>query len=513
MNEKKLNILLSCAMLLLLLSAVLPLVLLFSGPTVAAAPALPEEEPAPTALVGLKDADAELRGLWIATVNNINFPSRQGMTASALAAELDGIVDFAVGAGFNTIFFQVRPAADALYRSSLFPASKFVSGEAGKAPDGDFDCLGHLVRAAHEKQIAVYAWVNPLRVTTGSAAYPQTDRSALPADSYAAKHPETVVAYADGKLYFNVGLPEVRTLVADGVREICENYAVDGIIFDDYFYPYPVDGTAFDDDAAYAAYGADFADRADFRRDSVNRLVKACYDAVKAADPAIRFGVSPFGIWKNGDGTNGGSATRGLSAYDAIYCDALAWVKGGYVDYLAPQLYWSFDTASARYDTLCEWWNRALDSSGVDLYINHGAYRYAEGQMESGEMTKQTDYARELYAYRGSLYYGYAALRDNTGGLTDEVRALFAKAISYPDYVDDGSLPTLAAVQDGAHVTETSLPLTGKSNLAYPISINGITPYRKKDGSFSLTLALGDGANFIIVQNGAAKLELIVTKD
>ena len=359
----------------------------------------------------------------------------------------------------------------------------------------------------------MYAWVNPLRVTTGSAAYPQTDRSALPADSYAAKHPETVVAYADGKLYFNVGLPEVRTLVADGVREICENYAVDGIIFDDYFYPYPVDGAAFDDDAAYAAYGADFADRADFRRDSVNKLVKACYDAVKAADPAIRFGVSPFGIWKNGDGENGGSATRGLSAYDAIYCDALAWVKGGYVDYLAPQLYWSFDTASARYDTLCEWWNRALDSSGVDLYINHGAYRYAEGKMESGEMTKQTAYARDLYAYRGSLYYGYAALRDNAGGLTDEVRALFAKAISYPDYVDDGSLPTLAAVQDGAHVTEASLPLVGKSNLAYPISINGITPYRKKDGSFSLTLALGDGANLITVQNGAAKLELIVTKD
>ena len=132
--------------------------------------------------------------------------------------------------------------------------------------------------------------------------------------------------------------------------------------------------------------------------------------------------------------------------------------------------------------------------------------------MESGEMTKQTAYARDLYAYRGSLYYGYAALRDNAGGLTDEVRALFAKAISYPDYVDDGSLPTLA-VQDGAHVTEASLPLVGKSNLAYPISINGITPYRKKDGSFSLTLALGDGANLIIVQNGAAKLELIVTKD
>lgn len=513
MNEKKLNILLSCAMLLLVLSAALPLVLIFSGQTVAAAPELAAEQTAPVPLAALGDADAEMRGLWIATVNNINFPSRQGMSASALAAELDGIVDFAAENGFNAIFFQVRPAADALYRSSLFPASKFISGKAGEAPDGDFDCLGHLTRAAHEKQIAVHAWVNPLRVTTGSAAYPQTDRTALPADSYAATHPDAVVAYADGKLYFNAGLPEIRQLVADGVREICENYAVDGIIFDDYFYPYPVDGAVFDDDAAYTAYGADCADRADFRRDSINKLVRACYDAVKETDQDIRFGVSPFGIWKNGDGENGGSATRGLSAYDAIYCDALAWVEGGYVDYLAPQLYWSFDTASARYDTLCEWWNRALDASGVDLYINHGAYRYAEGAMESGELTRQTEYARDLYAYRGSLYYGYTALRDNAGGVTDEVKALFSKAISYPDYTDDGSLPTLAAVQDGAHVTDASLTLVGASNPAYAVSINGITPYRKKDGSFTLTLSLRDGDNLITVQNGAAKLELIVTKD
>lgn len=513
MNETKLNILLSCAALLLLLSAVAPLVLIFSGQTVAAAPALPAEEAAPAALPALSDADAEMRGLWIATVNNINFPSRRGMTASALAAELDGIVDFAAENGFNAIFFQVRPAADALYRSSLFPQSKFVSGEAGKAPDGDFDCLGHLIRAAHEKQIAVHAWVNPLRVTAGSAAYPQTDRTALVKDSFAATHPDAVVAYADGKLYFNPGLPEVRELVADGVREICENYAVDGIIFDDYFYPYPVDGAVFDDDAAYAAYGGDFADRADFRRDNINKLVRACYDAVKETDPAMRFGVSPFGIWKNADGENGGSATRGLSAYDAIYCDALAWVAGGYVDYLAPQLYWSFDTESARFDTLAAWWSRALDASGVDLYINHGAYRYAEGKVESGELTRQTEYARELYAYRGSLYYGYAALCDNAGGVTDEVKALFSKAISYPDYTDNGTLPALAAARDGMHVTDASLKLSGTSNPAYAVSVNGITPYRKKDGSFTLTLALRDGDNLITVQNGAAVLTLVVVKD
>lgn len=513
MRDTRFNILLSCAALLLLISAALPFMLLFSGQTVAAAPVLPAAEELPAALDGIGDAAVEMRGLWIATVNNLNFPSRQGLRAAELTAELDAIVEFAAASGFNAILFQVRPAADALYHSALFPASRFVSGTAGEVPDGNFDCLGYLVEAAHAKEIAVHAWVNPLRVTAGSATYPETDRAALPQGSYAAEHPETVVAYADGKLYFNAGLPEVRQLIADGVREICEGYAVDGIIFDDYFYPYPVEGAFFDDDAAFAAYGAAYADRADFRRDSVNLLIEACYNAVKAVDPTLRFGVSPFGIWQNSDGTNGGSATRGLSAYDEIYCDALAWVRGGYVDYLAPQIYWSFDTAAAGYATLCDWWNRALDSSGVALYINHGAYRYAEGTMTEGEMTRQTEYARALYAYRGSFYYGYTAMRDNVGGVCDEVKALFEKQIYYPDYADDGSLPVLSSVYDGMHVTDTVLTLTGTSNLAYPVSVNGITPYRKKDGSFTLTLALHDGNNLITVQNGTVRSELIVVKD
>lgn len=512
MSERKLHILLSCAAALLLLSAALPLLLLFSGETVAAAPTLPQEEGEPKPLAALNDSCREMRGLWIATVNNINFPSKRGLSASALAAELDGIVAFAAENRFNAIMFQVRPAADALYSSELFPASKFVSGEAGKEPDGGFDCLGYLVRAAHESGIAVHAWVNPLRVTTGSRTYPQTDRTLLPPDSPAAKHPEAVVEYADGKLYFNAGLPEVRALVADGVREICENYDVDGIIFDDYFYPYPVEGATFDDDGAFAAHGGGFASRGDFRRDSVNKLVNACYDAVKSVDEGIRFGVSPFGIWRNNDGENGGSATRGLSAYDSIYCDALAWVDGGYVDYLAPQLYWSFDTASARFDTLADWWGRALDGSGVDLYICHGVYRYAEGGMEGGEMARQTEYARELYAYKGSLYYGYAAMRDNALGVQNELCAMFEKEIFYPAYTDDGSLPVIAGLYDGARVADTSLVVSGSSNLAHPLSINGITPYRKKDGSFTLTLSLRTGDNLITLQNGRERLEYVVVR-
>ena len=326
------------------------------------------------------------------------------MSAQALAEELDAIVAFAAENGFNTILFQVRPSADALYDSKMFPQSRFVSGRAGEAADGDFDCLAYLTGAARRADISVYAWINPLRVTTGSAAYPQTDRSALPESSPAALHPEWVESYADGKLYFNAGVPEVRQYVAEGVREVCENYTVDGIIFDDYFYPYPVSGAQFDDAAEYTAYGSGFASLEDFRRDNVNQLVRLCYETVKSVDPSLRFGVSPFGIWKNSDGQNGGSATRGLSAYNSIYCDALAWVAGGYVDFLAPQLYWSFADTAAPFGTLCDWWSRALDSAGVDLYICHGVYRYAEGRMENGEMTAQVGYARKLHSYRGSLF-------------------------------------------------------------------------------------------------------------
>ena len=426
MKDLKIQILIYAAAVLLIVSAAVPLLLTFAGGAPLDAP------PAPALDVPSADINAaeEMRALWIATVNNINFPSKKGLSSEKLAAELDDIVTFAAENGFNAIMFQVRPTADALYDSDLFPASKFVSGECGKAADNGFDCLGYLVTAAHAKHIAVHAWVNPLRVTSGSKTYPQTDITALPESSPARQHSEYVVAYADGKLYFDAGQPYVRSLVAAGVKEICENYEVDGIIFDDYFYPYPQSGAEFGDGATYAEYGEGMS-LADFRRDSVNTLVKLCYDAVKAVDEDILFGVSPFGIWQNDDGENGGSATKGLEAYESIYCDALAWARGGYVDYLAPQIYWTFETESAPFDVLAEWWCEALAGTGVKYYINHGVYRYAEGGMANGEITKQLELSRSLDGCRGSMYYGYAALEANAGGVTDELAEAFKKNIIY----------------------------------------------------------------------------------
>ncbi len=427
MTEKKAYILAALAVILVLLSAAIPIMVTFM-PTAALSPSAPlHTENISVSTEPLPRGTEEMRGLWIATVNNINFPSKQGLSAKKLAAELDGIVAFAKETGFNTIIFQVRPAADALYKSDIFPPSKFVSGVAGKEADGGFDCLGYLISAAHEENIKVHAWVNPLRVTAGNKTYPQTDLSALPKSSPAYQKPDAVVPYADGKLYFDAGQPSVRELVALGVKEICEKYAVDGVVFDDYFYPYPVDGAEFDDKATYEKYGGDMS-LADFRRDSINKLVEASYNAVKEVDENIKFGVSPFGIWQNG---GEGSDTSGLEAYESIYCDALAWARGGYVDYIAPQVYWSFDTVAAPFDTVAAWWDEALRGTGVTLYINHGVYRYAEGTMKSGELVRQMEFSRALSAYRGSMFYGYAALESNAGGVSDEAKEVFGARIIY----------------------------------------------------------------------------------
>ncbi|MBQ4605929.1 MAG: family 10 glycosylhydrolase, partial [Clostridia bacterium] len=284
-------------------------------------PMQPTEENMPT--TNIIDPSSEVRGVWIASVFNIDYPSAAGLDAAALQAEIDSIIATCLETGLNTIFFQVRPTCDALYKSELFPVSSFLSTD-GTLP---FDPLDYIVKEAHKNNIFVHAWVNPLRVTMNS-----TDVNSLPETSPARMHPEWTVPYVDGKLYLNAGIPEVRKLVADGVREIVAGYDVDGIVFDDYFYPYPAnnaDGTAavFDDAEEFAAYGAEYEDRAAWRRANINDLIAQVYDAVHTTDPDCVFGVSPFGIWQNDNGKNGGSATNGLEGYHALHCDALAWVE------------------------------------------------------------------------------------------------------------------------------------------------------------------------------------------
>jgi len=368
-----------------------------------------------------------MRAVWIATVSNINYPSKRGMSKEELGAELDRIVDRCSALGANTVFFQVRPCSDALYESDIFPQSHYVSGERGKDADGGFDSLGYLIKAAKKADIAVHAWVNPVRILGGSAKDPAL-LSELCRDEPAALHPEWTVSYADGKLYYNLGIPEVRTLIADGVYEIVEKYDVAGVVFDDYFYPYPVYASngaiaEFDDRAAFVKYGGGSA-LADFRRECVNSLVRQCSAAVSRADKDCLFGISPFGVWKN-SAEQGGSGTSGLESYSAIYCDTLAFAREGTVDYIAPQLYWSTDNETYGYYDLVEWWNKALGGTDTLLVPCLAPYRYTDGDYKKGEITAQMKHARTLSRYAGCALYGYAALTDASLPVADEIKALW----------------------------------------------------------------------------------------
>jgi uncharacterized lipoprotein YddW (UPF0748 family)/N-acetylmuramoyl-L-alanine amidase len=455
------------------------------------------------------DPDAEVRGVWIATVNNINFPSKKGLGADKLKLELDSIIDTCVKNNINAIYFQVRPSSDALYKSEIFPVSEYLTGKQGSDLP-DLDPLDYLVKTAHERGIKVHAWVNPLRVTYGTREKPAHDVTALSTNHPARSNPGYTVAYADGKLYYNAGLPEVRELVVSGVREIAKSYDVDGIVFDDYFYPYiayNADGSkaVFDDAAAYKLYGGKMT-LGDFRRDNINKLVEACYNAIKEEDHEMLFGISPFGIWQNDDGKNGGSDTDGTEAYNELYSDALAWINGGYIDYIAPQIYWKFNNESARYDTLVRWWNAACDGTGVDLLISHGIYRYADEWSDSkDEIRNQIGFARSEISYRGSILYGYDVLNRNINSICDELESVFADEIIYSEPQSDNTPVSFNSPANGSTLTEVKQTyVLGSSDPAYPVYFDGQKLSRTKSGYFSVMLELNKGKNeFVFTQNGS----------
>lgn len=439
----------------------------------------------------------EMRGLWIATTVNIDYPSETGLSQNKLEAELDSIVEKAYELGINSLFFQVRPACDALYDSDIFPSSRYVSGTQGEETYG-FDSLEYLLKKASEYNIDVHAWVNPYRVTMNEAEY-----ETLAKTNPAFVNPEYTVKYADGKTYLNPGIPEVRQLVVSGVREIVEKYpSVAGIHFDDYFYPYPSGGEDFNDEEAYAVYGNGM-EKADWRRHNVNLLVKETYEAVKEINPDCDFGVSVFGIWAN-KGSNTpieGSETGGLEAYNSLYCDAIAWAKGGYVDYIAPQDYWSFDTSVAPFDDIARWWNANLDGTGVDLYIGHAAYK--SGDYDEGEIYKQVEMCRTLSSYKGSIFYGYENITKNIGGVADDIKKACNKKLYRTSAKSSGKNVKINYPTNNSYINASKTYIIGSCDPAYPLYVNGKAVSKTKGGYFGLYLSLESGKNtYTFTQNG-----------
>lgn len=382
-----------------------------------------------------------MRGVWVSSVANIDYPSQQGLSADQLKSEADTILNNIAAMGLNTVFLQVRPSADALYQSALFPWSRYVSGTAGQAPDGDFDVLAYWVEGAHSRGLQLHAWLNPYRITRNG----KEELDALPETSPAKQHPEWVVEY-EGNYYFNPGLPAVQQLVVDGAAEIVRNYDVDGIHLDDYFYP----GTDFNDAAAYARYGEDFDDIGDWRRDNVNTLIASLDETVHAINPELSFGVSPAGIWDNKADNPKGSDTNGRSSYREIYCDSVEWVKRGTVDYICPQLYWSIGYEIADFEVLVDWWQDIVSTSDVALYIGIGAYRAAEAEpgdvwYGTAELERQLDMLDNSIDIQGEVFFSYASLME-AQGCSDFLTAHYAEK-------DDGILQDNITEDTGKQAT------------------------------------------------------------
>lgn len=357
--------------------------------------------------------DRELRGVWIATVSNINWPSRQGLDAAEGQAELDGLVETAAGVGLNALFFQVRPEGDALYRSELEPWSRFLTGTQGGDPG--YDPLEYLIEVAHPRGLEVHAWLNPYRAKSSRSS---TAVSPHPSVVY----PEYAYSYGTF-LWMDPGAAPVRERVVAVVSDLVDRYDIDGIHFDDYFYPYP-DGTPFPDDDTYGAYraGGGTLGLADWRRDNVHQLVQQVSEAIAARRPEVRFGISPFGIYR--PGTPPG--ITGLDQYAEIYADPVRWVEAGWVEYLAPQLYWPTTQTAQAYGTLIEWWAGQTSANGRTLFA--GNYLSQLGSSSSwslDEIRAQLDLTRAHRAGSalGNIYFHIGPFQEDRLGVATALRA------------------------------------------------------------------------------------------
>ena len=361
-------------------------------------------------IVGVTDAQnrfpkREFRGAWIQCVNG----QFQGMSAQQMQQMLTRQLDYLQDAGINTVIFQVRAEADALYRSSFEPWSRFLTGVQGKAPSPRWDPLQFMIDACHERGMELHAWINPYRAKTKGTA-------ALSPNHPYNKFPERFIEY-DGQLYFDPGLPENRKYICMIVRDIVSRYDVDAIHMDDYFYPYPNPAVKFRDDPSFAQYGRGYANKADWRRDNVNVLIKEIHQTVRACKPWVKFGVSPFGIYRNQKNDPNGSATNGLQNYDDLYADVLMWVNNGWVDYNIPQIYWEMGHKAADYTTLVRWW--AKNSAHRPLFIGQDVMRTVKARdLQSPsihQMAAKMRLQRSFSTIQGSCQWYSTALVQNPG--------------------------------------------------------------------------------------------------
>ncbi|GHC74801.1 glycosyl hydrolase [Nocardiopsis terrae] len=409
----------------------------------------------------------QMRAQWIAGVYNIDWPTEQGQSPEEQQADLADLYDEAVANGLNAVFVQIRPTADAFWPSPHEPWSEWLTGEQGGDPG--YDPLEFAVEEAHARNLEFHAWYNPYRVAM------HDDPGALVEDHPARRNPDWVFEYG-GKLYYDPGVPEAREFVIEAMMHSVENYDLDGVHFDDYFYPYPVAGVELPDQDTYAEHGDGFDDVGDWRRNNVDLMVREMSEAVKAAKPHVKFGISPFGIWRNSSTDPEGSDTNGSQSYDNQYADSRRWVREGWLDYINPQVYWEIGLPVADYAVLVPWWAEVVAGTGTHLYIGQAAYKAGnEGAWsDPGELSSHLDLNRDHPEVLGDVYFSATSLRTNAReGMEAVVEDHYSSPALVPVKEDLGGTvpaPPRASARSGAEGTELDItPGPGEAPAYYAV--------------------------------------------
>ncbi|WPV01073.1 family 10 glycosylhydrolase [Mucilaginibacter sp. cycad4] len=408
----------------------------------------------------------EFRGVWVATVENIDWPHKPAETTEQQQTELLAIFDAHQAAGINAIILQVRPAADALYAKSREPWSKYLTGKQGQAPAPLYDPLSFAINAAHERGMELHAWFNPYRATKDD------NFSGLSPHHITNIRPGWFFIYGGQKL-FDPGIPEVREYIVQVILDVVDNYNVDGIHLDDYFYPYHIAGQQIHDQQTFAKYGTGFADINDWRRNNVNLLVKMLNDSIHQHNPRIKFGMSPSGVWANKYQNPKGSDTHGGDSYYELYADSKKWVEEGWVDYINPQLYRPLNDRLVPFDVMINWWSE--HTYGKHLYIGQAPYRIIENKLPGfripSQLPQQISYLRKNPRVQGSVYFSSNSLINNPLGFTDSLKKNFYRYAALPPVMlwRDSIAPNaprqpIAKADSGKVFITWQEPVTAKDN-------------------------------------------------
>jgi uncharacterized lipoprotein YddW (UPF0748 family) len=358
----------------------------------------------------------EFRGVWIATLTNIDWPGIPTVSSEAQKTSFIKLLDMHQRNGMNAIIMQIRPSADAFYLSPYEPWSQWLTGIQGLPPDPLYDPLEFMIAETHKRGMEFHAWINPYR------AIFNTTTSSITQSHITNLCPEWFLNYGDQK-FFDPGNKEVQQYLVKIVKDVVKRYAVDAIHFDDYFYPYPIPHKEFPDNGTFKKYGNGLS-RADWRRSNTDSIIAMTFRAIKEENSKCQFGISPFGVWRHHvvDPVNGSLTSAAPTNYDDLFADILLWLKNGWLDYIAPQLYWEMGHKRVAFEVLVDWWSH--HTYGKNCYIGIGIYRTGSNMAwrDKTQIPRQVDKVRATPNIQGMVFYSSKTFEQNPYGIADTLR-------------------------------------------------------------------------------------------